>query len=159
VTQAITDLSTAETAALGRAKGAAAMRNEKRIALVQILQQLRTHVQTVADAAPENAPSIIQSAGMAVKKTPIRAKRVFAALPGVTSGTVKVVAASAGHRASYDWEYSVDGGKTWVELPSTLQAKTSVSGLTPGATVTVRYRAVVRTGTGDWSLPTQIMVR
>jgi len=57
--------------------------------------------------------ALIQSAGFAVRKT----------------------TASAGHRASYDWEYSADGGKTWVLLPSTLQAKTSVTGLAAGTTV------------------------
>jgi hypothetical protein len=48
--------------------------------------------------------------------------------------------------------------KTWVTVPSTLQAKTTVAGLTPGATVTFRYRAVVKTGEGDWSQPTSLMV-
>jgi hypothetical protein len=159
VSQAISDLQVAETAALSRVKGAVATRNEKRTALVALLQQLRTHVQTVADACPENAPSIIQSAGIAVKKTPVHAKRVFAAKAGTVSGTVKVVAEAAARRASYDWEYSTDGGKTWLTMPSTLQAKTSLSGLTPGATVQFRYRAVTKTGEGDWSQPTAFMVK
>jgi hypothetical protein len=159
VTQAIDDLQAAETAALARAKGAVATRNEKRTALIQLLQQLRTHIQSVADAAPENAPSIIQSAGIAVKKTPVRPKRVFAAKPGAVSGTVKLVTDSAARRASYEWEYSTDGGKTWVAMPSTLQTKTNLSGLTPGATVVFRYRALTKTGEGDWSLPTQLMVK
>jgi hypothetical protein len=52
---------------------------------------------------------------------------------------------------SYEWQYSVDGGKTWVVAPVTLQAKTTILGLTPGATVTFRYRGVTKTGDGDWS--------
>jgi hypothetical protein len=159
VTQAIDDLQTAETAALARTKGAVATRNEKRIALVQLLQQLRTGIQTVADANPESAPSIIQSAGIAVRKTPVRAKRAFAAKPGNVSGTVKVVTNAVARRASYDWEYSADGGKTWTGVPSTLQARTTVSGLTPGATVMFRYRAVTKTGEGDWSQPTALLVK
>jgi hypothetical protein len=35
--------------------------------------------------------------------------------------------------------------------PVTLQAKTTIMGLTPGATVTFRYRGVTKTGEGDWS--------
>ncbi len=82
-----------------------------------------------------------------------RTPRVFAARPGAVSGTVNLVAASAGHRASYEWQYSTDSGKTWVALPPTLQAKTSVSGLTPGWSVQFKYRVVTKTGAADWSLP------
>ena len=53
VTTATTALSTAETGAQTRAKGAVAVRNEKRSALVPLLQELRGSVQTVANANPE----------------------------------------------------------------------------------------------------------
>jgi hypothetical protein len=159
VTQAIDDLQVAETAALSRTKGAVATRNEKRMALVQLLQQTKAYVQTAADANRENAISIVQSAGMVVKKTPVRTKRSFAAKPGTVSGTVTVLTSAAARRASYDWEYSTDGGKTWVNLPSTLQAKTTVSGLTPGATATFRVRALTKIGEGDWSQPTSLLVK
>jgi hypothetical protein len=89
----------------------------------------------------------------------VRAPRVFAAKPGIVSGAVKLATASAGHRASYDWEYSIDGGKTWVAMPSTLQARTTLSGMVPGATVMFRYRAVIKTGEGDWSQPTSLLVK
>jgi hypothetical protein len=36
---------------------------------------------------------------------------------------VKLVTASAGHRASYEWEYSTDGGKTWATAPTTLSGE------------------------------------
>ena len=62
----------------------------------------------------------------------MRSPRVFGAKPGTITGTAKLVTASAGHRASYEWEYSTDGGKAWVTAPATLQAKTTVTGLTPG---------------------------
>ncbi|HEY8087061.1 MAG TPA: fibronectin type III domain-containing protein [Polyangiaceae bacterium] len=50
----------------------------------------------------------------------------------------------AARRASYEWRYSLDGGKTWVPTAATLQTRTTVTGLTPGATVTFRYRAVTK---------------
>jgi hypothetical protein len=157
-TSAINDLQTAETAALARTKGAVATRNEKRTALVRLLEQLKGNVQTAADANVENGASIIQSAGMALRKPTVRAPRVFAAKPGTLSGTAQLVAASAG-RASYEWEYSADGGKTWITAPSTLQAKTTVPGLTLGATVQFRYRPVTKTGEGDWSQPVSLIVK
>ena len=106
ISEAITELQTTETAALARTKGAASTRNDKRTALVTLLQQLRGYIQTTADANVEAGASIIQSAGIAVKKSPVRAPRVFGASPGPVSGSAKLVAASAGHRASYEWQFT-----------------------------------------------------
>jgi hypothetical protein len=105
-----------------------------------------------------NAASIIESAGVALRKAPSHRARAFAAKQGPVSGVAKVVAEAAARRASYDWEYSSDGGKTWLTAPSTLQAKTTITGLQPAATVQFRYRAVTRTGEGDWSQPVSLMV-
>jgi hypothetical protein len=159
VTAAIDDLRAAETAALSRIKGAAAARNEKRTALVALLQQLRSYIQATADAGATNGASIIQSAGVAVRKTATRGARTFTARPGPISGTATVVAVSAARRASYEWQYSTDGGKTWIAAPSTLQAKTRITGLAQGSTVEFKYRAVTRTGEGDWSQPVSLMVQ
>ena len=61
-------------------------------------------------------------------------------------------------RASYDWEYSTDGGKTWVAMPSTLQSKTSMTGLASGTTVQFRSCPVTKAGQGDWSAPVSLTV-
>jgi hypothetical protein len=159
VTAAIDDLVAAESAALARTKGAVAVRNEKRIVLVPLLQQLRGYVQTTADANIDNSASIIQGAGLAVRKTAIRPPRGFNARPGAVSGTARLVAASAARRSSYEWQYSIDGGKTWVTAPVTLQAKTTVLGLTPGASVQFKYRPVTKTGEGDWSQSVSLIVK
>jgi len=158
ITTAIDQLQVAETAALARTKGAAAVRNDKRTALLTLLRQLRGYLQTVADTNPTTAASVIESAGVAVRKTATRQARAFAAKPGTVSGTAKVVANPAARRASYEWQYSADGGKTWVTAPSTLQAKTSITGLAPGATVQFKYRPVTKAGEGDWSQPVSMMV-
>lgn len=157
ITQALTDLQNAETQALARTKGAVSLRNEKKTALVSLLQQFRGYVQVQADANPENGASIIESAGLAVKKAAVRPPRVFSAKVGTVSGEVLVVAPSAGHRASYEWEYSIDGGTTWLAMPPTLQAKTSVAGLKPGSSVMFKYRSVTKTGAADWSQPITLL--
>ena len=159
ITAAITALGTAEAATLTRVKGAVATRNAARAALLALLQQLKATVQTAADADTDNAPSIIESAGIAVRKTPVRPPRVFDATQGATSGSAKLVTASAGHRASYEWESSTDGGKTWVTAPPSLQAKTVITGLPAGSTVQFRYRAVTKTGAADWSQPVSLLVK
>jgi hypothetical protein len=148
ITTAINALQTAQSAAIARTKGAVTARNDKQAALVALLQELKAYIQKTADADTENGAALIQSAGVSVKKTAVRKPRVFSAEQGAVSGTAKLVAASAGHRSSYEWQYSVDGGKTWVTAPATLQAKTSVAGLTTGTTVQFRYLAVTRAGQG-----------
>jgi hypothetical protein len=159
VSAEIDALEVAEKAALARTRGAVVARNEQKTALIGLLQQLKAYIQARADANVLNGASIITSAGVAVRKTPVRPAKVFEAKPGSVSGSVVVVARAAARRASYEWEYSTDGGKTWVALPASLQAKTSVSGLTPLSTVQFRYLAVTKSGPGDWSAPISFIVR
>ena len=160
ISQAIADLTSAEAAALSRAKGTALTRDDKRAALVKLLELLKAYVQSVADGNNETAATVIQSAGLAVRKTPVRKPRVFSAKEGATSGSVKIVTASAGARSSYEWQYSIDGGKTWVDLPASVQAKTQVSGLTVGSMAMFRYRAVTpKLGQGDWVAPISYLVK
>ncbi len=159
VTDAIHQLQTAETATLSRTKGAATSRNEKRNALTEQLAQLRNHVETVANANAETSASTIQSAGIGVKRTTVRAPRAFGAKPGAVSGSVTLLTQAAARRASYEWQYSNDAGKTWVTAPNTLQAKTTIAGLTPGANVAFRSRPVTKAGEGDWSQPSSLIVK
>jgi hypothetical protein len=154
----ITALVTTETATQTRAKGTVPARNAARAQLISDLQALKAYVQQVADANPDQAETIIASAGLTVRKTPSLAKPAFVARAGATSGSVKLAARAAALRASYEWEYSVDGGKTWTAAPPTLQAKTTIGSLPVGTNVQFRYRSVTKTGAGDWSQPTSLLV-
>lgn len=148
----------AETATQTRAKGTVPARNAALAQLLSDVQMAKAYVQQVADANPEQAEAIITSAGMTVRKTTTRAKPTFVARQGTTSGSVKLAARAAALRASYEWEWSGDGGKTWTPVAPTLQAKTAISGLPVGTTVQFRYRSVTKTGASDWSQPTSLLV-
>jgi len=155
----IAALNTAETAVLSRTKGAVETRNAK-LALVRAdLENLKTYVQSVAGAGtPANAPAVIQAAGMTSRKVTAQDKPALAAKQGSVSGTVNLVAKSAGTRAAYDWQYSTDQ-KTWTTLPMTLQAKTGISGLTAGTTYYFRVQSLIKTGTENWSQIVSLMVK
>jgi hypothetical protein len=159
ITKATDDLQVAEAAVLTRVKSAVSVRNQKRAVLVALLEQLRGYVQTVADADPANSTAIVESSGLAVRKTTPRKPHVFAAKAGPLTGTAKLVAPVAGTRASYEWQYSADGGKTWVAAPVTIQAKTTIAGLVPGSTVQFKVRPVTRAGEGNWSEPVSLIVQ
>ena len=154
----LTALIAAETATQTRAHGTVPTRNAALTQALSDFQVIKANVQQVADATPEQAEAIIASAGMAVRKSTTRAKPTFAARQGTTSGSVKLAARAAALRASYEWEWSGDGGKTWTPVPPTLQARTSISGLPVGTSVQFRYRAVTKTGATDWSQATSLLV-
>ncbi|HEY6460052.1 MAG TPA: hypothetical protein VIY73_07865 [Polyangiaceae bacterium] len=78
-------------------------------------------MQSIADLTPETGAAIIESAGLSVRKANPRGRRTFAVKQGAVSGAAVVTAATAGARSSYEWQYSVDGGKTWVDAPATTQ--------------------------------------
>jgi hypothetical protein len=152
-------LNTAETAVLARTKGATQQRNAKLATVHADLETLRTYVQGIADAAlPTNAEAIIESAGMTVRKVTLHNKAALAVKQGSVSGTVDLEAKAAAKRAAYGWQYSTDQ-KTWTSLPPTLQAKTSVSGLTAGTTYYFRAQALTASGEGDWGQVVSFLVK
>jgi hypothetical protein len=156
---AIDALETAETSVKAGGKSAVSARNQKRADLLTLLGQEKAYVQKMADADIETASETIQAAGFSVKPVTIRAKRVFGVKQGAVTGSVDLLAPSAGHRSSYEWESSADGGKTWQVLPPTLPSKTNVSGLQPGVSYSFRYRPVLKSGAADWSEATSIIVK
>jgi|SRR5579883_2704354 len=155
---AIAALASAQTAALTRAQGTVEVRDEKRAALVALLQQLKVYVQSILDANREHAPALAKSVAMDVRKPATRRPRTFAARQGKLPGTVDLVTPGAGKRASYEWEFSADGGKTWQAAPPTMQARTTVAGLVSGGAYAFRVRSVTRSGASAWSEPTTLVV-
>lgn len=149
----------AATAAKTRAKGTIPARRVARGEYISALHAVRAQVQSTADANPENAEAIITSAAMSVKRVPARRPRTFEARQRPVSGSVELLTKSAGPRSAYDWQYSVDGGKTWTDVTSTLQAKTVINGLPVATNVTFRFRVLTKSGKSDWSNPTSLLVK
>ena len=71
VSAAIANLLEAQTIAL-RTRGGTVDRDEKKVALVALLHQLKAYVQSIADANLENGASIITGASMVVRKVTVR---------------------------------------------------------------------------------------
>jgi hypothetical protein len=158
VSAAIDALDQAETAARSKTVGTTAIRDAKRRELQMVLEQLRAYVQAIADANPESAASIIESAAMFVKGKGGRTPQVFEVNPGPVSGSVKVLLPRARDRDGYEVAQSTDGGRTWVSLDYRTRASLVVTGLKPGSRVYFRYRVVTPDGPGDWSDPISIIV-
>ncbi len=150
---------TAETATHTRTKGAAATRDAKLVIVKADLAKVCVYVQGLVDADPANAATIAQSAGLSLRKVGVRSKAELSAKPNkTTSGSVDLVAKLGDVHASHEWQYSTDGGKTWTTTTSTLQSKTTITGLTPATTVLFRHRAITKTGPDAWSQPVSMIV-
>jgi leucyl-tRNA synthetase len=159
VSAAIAKLDTAETATKTRTKGTVEERNAARAEAISALHELLAYVQQVSDANRAQAETIITSAAMSLKKPTTRSKQDFEAKPGANSGWVHLVARAPSHRASYVWQWSSDGGKTWQTAPMTLQSKTTILGLPVAVVCQFRFRAVTKAGEGDWSQVVTLLVK
>jgi hypothetical protein len=156
VTVAIDTLTVAETGFKAHT-GTRADRDNAAVALVGLLKQLHAYVQGLASASPADAETIAQDAAMTLRKTPQRHKSDLAVHQTV-SGVVQVVAKTIKGAKAHEWQYSTDGGKTWISTPTTTQSKTSIPGLTPGVLVMYRHAPVTKTGPADWSQPISALV-
>ncbi len=149
VSAASTTLANAQ-AAFKAHTGTRAARDDAKTALVQLMQQLRDYVQSVASADLAQASTIAEDAAMRLRKTTPHQKSDLA-VKGVASGSVKVTAKALKGAKANDFEYSTDGGKTWIAVPTSTKASTTITGLVPGTAVSYRHRPITKTGPGDWS--------
>jgi hypothetical protein len=153
----VANLTTAEAAVKNRTKGAATTRDLALKAVVVDIHQLAAYVEGLANADPDNAASIAQEAAMALRKTAVRTKPTLTTKQ-TSTGVVHVVAKAIDGARANNWQYSTDGGKTWVSAPTSTKANTVITGLTPGSTVTFRHQAVTKAGAQDWSQPVTAIV-
>jgi hypothetical protein len=154
----LTALAKATADAKNKVPGAVAIRKAALIKVKSDAGSLKALVQSTADANPASAAAIILSAGMRVRKAVTRSKTALTATWGDVSGVVLLIAKAVANRASYLWQWSLDG-KTWNTLPSTLQAHTTVNGLTPATTYFFRFRATLKIGEQDWSQTVSLLVK
>jgi hypothetical protein len=156
VTAAIAALTNAEAAFKGHL-GTRADRDNAKAALVLLMQQLHVYVQGVVTANPGQAEVIAQDAAMTLRKLGAHNKPALAVKQTV-SQAVDVAAKALKGAGAYEWQYSLDGGKTWLAAPPSTGAKTTITGLPSGTMVSFRQRAVTKAGPGDWSQPISALV-
>lgn len=164
--QQIADLDAAQQATSTRARGTTAARNGKRDVLVTSLESERMYVQSLCDASPEQAETLIAQAGMTAAKPPAHTKAVLTAEQGPVPGSAKLVANATllvgrgvRKRPTFNWQASADGGKTYALLPSTPLADTIAEGLTPMTTYAFRVSVTVSRTQGEWSQAVTLLVR
>jgi len=156
--KAVVALDAAQVAALSRAVGTVTARNTIAGRVFAALAQYKSAVQRVADADPAKAATIILRSGLRTRRESTRRKALFSVKPGRVSCSLIAEVKAIAKRGSYEWEISLDGGKTWIRVRGTLQTRTVISDLPLGKFVQVRCRPVTKSGPGDWIGPITVLV-
>src|ERR1700749_88853 len=115
----VANLETAETLARTRVAGSASIRDLKYDVVLKNVHGLLAYVQGLADNAVDEptAISIINLSGFDLKNRGVRVKAPLAIKNGPVSGSVALIAKSAGTRSSYNSRQST-ANVNWTELPS-----------------------------------------
>ena len=150
----------AVAAATGGPEQTADMKAKREI-LINLLTTLGHYVEDIANT-PVNAPDasvIILSAGMKTKGFTPRQKQVFAVFGGMLVGTVLAKAAAV-RRGTHEWQYTLSPGEvgSWIALPNTTKAHTTIPGLTSATVVYVRHRTDLKTGPTNWDPQLTVVV-
>jgi hypothetical protein len=148
---AIQALDLAITKALTRVKGAVQARDAQYKVVLDYLHILLAYVQSVGDLNAVNSEALIISSGFEVKHLGVAGKDAITVKPkkGESGTMIAKVKKIAGTIANL-WEYSLDGGKTWVAMDATSKGTTEITGLKPGSSILVNHRPVLRKSKGTW---------
>jgi hypothetical protein len=148
------------------AKGSAAARDVQVGLLAGMMGTELMYMQSVADAgSPDEAVSTLLAGGVEIAAFGPREKAILTVTQGPVPGAV-ALAANAGALLSgkrrrkhfFQWEYTTDG-KTFLAMPSTPEASTTLTGLTPLTTVGCRVAVVMAKGIASaWSQVVNFLV-
>jgi len=157
VTAHVAALSAAEAATKTKTVGTIQTRDAARKLVIEDANQLHGYVQQLANASPTEASIIAAAAAMTLRKNGAHPKSDLT-VKQTLSATVSVVAKSVKGARAHEWQYSTDGGKTWLSAPPTAKASTTINDLPTGTLVHFRQRVITKAGAGDWSPPVAIAV-
>jgi hypothetical protein len=147
-----TDLDTlqsSEALAKKGGEGAVDQRNVDEGVVRTDFELVRAGVLAVAAKDPANAEVIVAESGLDKKKKGGHTKTgPEVTFPG--GGAAHVYVKSVKRRASYEWQISLDGGKTFVPAGTTTRADQIFTGLTAGTTYYVRWKTTIGRITSDW---------
>lgn len=164
----ILNLSSANQAVSLHTVGAAANRNVERDLLYTGMESERVFVQGLADANRGRAAALILDAGLLIAKSSARQKELLTLRLGTPAGSVDceanvrrlVSTLNKPNQGRYfNWQSTIDGGKSFQDAPSTPVGRTTIHGFAPLTTVGVRVSmTTAKEGTTPWSDAVTILV-
>lgn len=156
VQQAITDLRDAIKAVEAGTPGAVSHMHETERQLVAVFNLLRSYVELKANKTTD-PKTIIESAGMTAYLPGGGSGVSDLTLDAIGNGVVEVSVPRNKGEVAFVYQYSTDGGKTWLAIETSKLATVQLKGQAPGSTISVRY-APIGSILGGFSQPKSVMV-
>ncbi len=140
---------------------------QKKTAKTNLYGVLKDALAYVNSLAWDNldAAAIITGAKMVVKANKTSKKQDFKVKQGLTTGEALIISLALmldGKylKATYYWQYSLDGGVTWIDIPQTSRANTTLIGMPAGVPAKFRKRTYsAKTGLSKWCTPIDFTVQ
>ena len=132
----------------------------KNVAKRKVMKYLKKALNYINDLAFDqqlNAVEIITGSTMLVNMPITQDKQDLKANVGPGVGVVMLYAKAVKwfgkyQKATYEWQFTIDRGTTWEDLPYTNKAKTRVTGMLTGIETSFRKRSFSeKTGLSPWS--------
>jgi hypothetical protein len=147
--------------------GAAATRDFQLGVLMGLLNKGLGYVQDLADSAQsyDQAVSVIKAGGLFVAGSPgyqkalLTVRQSMPGAPVVLDANVGMITNKSKKGRFFGWQYTADGGKTFVSLPTTAKGIATVAGLTALTTYGFRVNVTLTDGiTQPWSQIVEFLV-
>jgi hypothetical protein len=137
--------------------GGEAAKREAKQALKITLDAALAYINNLAFLDQPNAAEIITGAKMVLVAKPSFDKQDFAVKQGNATGEIILRSKAAKFnnkrvKGFYEWQYSLDGGVTWISLDSTVVAHTTATGMQVDVKTWFRKRSTTaKGGISAWS--------
>jgi len=136
----------------GGAPGAVSDRDAKLMVVNSDMNQLIAYTESAANLHPEAGAALIEGVGLYLIKASLTPKPDLAVKYAKVPGGANLEAKARKGRRAYHWQMSTNQ-TTWSDLPETVVASTSVTGLTAATIYYFRLRTVGVDGISEWSAP------
>ncbi len=146
----ITNLHNASVVASNGTTADTVYMHEQERVLLSAFNFLKAHIELVANnTTTPNA--IITAAGLQVAVNGGNNGVTELTVNAIGNGKLQVSVPRQTSEKAFVYEYSTDGGTTWLELISSSLSKVTLSNQTPGSNISVRYYSISKTGKGAYS--------
>ena len=146
----ITNLHNASVVASNGTTADTVYMHEQERVLLSAFNFLKAHIELTANnTTTPNA--IITAAGLQVAVNGGNNGVTELTLSAIGNGKLQVSVPRQANEKAFVYEYSTDGGNTWLELISSSLSKVTLSNQTPGSNISVRYYSISKTGKGAYS--------
>jgi hypothetical protein len=145
-------LQTAEALVPHGGPPAVASRNLKQTAVESDFKVFKAYLLALCLANPGLADAMITAATLRQGKVTRAQKPFLAAKMGKIPNQIVLRAKAVARRSvSYCWQFSLDGGKTWVTIGTTTEANTSLLNSTSLTAYMFRIQTTIKQTTSAWS--------